>query len=179
MKRIGLLILLIGILFSSLIAESTKIAYVDTDRVMAETESTKEAQQIFQNEQKEWEQKISEMQEEIDKLTADYESKKLVLTEEGKEEAQQKIKEKQQELQDYYQEIYGQEGKAVQRNSKLLEPILEKLKNVIEKVAVENNYTIVLDAAAGALLYAKPGIDVTEEVIDEMNKTLEEEQSEE
>ncbi len=170
MKKILFFIFVIGIFSSFLYAESIKIAYVDTDRIMAESKLTKEAQQTFQNEQQQWQDKLNKMQAEIDKLSADYKAKELVLTEEGKKEAQQKLLKLDKEIKEYYNQIYGENGKAAQRNNELLKPILDKLKTVIENIAVKDNYSYILDSSSGAILYAKPAYDITDQVIEELDK---------
>ena len=170
MKKIlfGLLML---ILFSSvIIAETIKIAYVDTDRIMNESKLTKEAQKTFQNEQQQWQEKLQKMQDKIDKLSADYQAKQLVLTEEGKKEAQAKLLKLDQEIKEYYNKIYGENGEAAKRNNELLKPILDKLKTVIENIAVKENYAYILDSSSGAILYAKPAYDITDQVIEELDK---------
>jgi Skp family chaperone for outer membrane proteins len=94
----------------------------------------------------------------------------MILTESGKQEAEDKINGLLEERQQFIQEIYGETGTAVQRNAELLEPIVQKMSAVIEKVAVDNNIDMVLDAASGGILYAKPKMDITDLVIEEMDK---------
>jgi Skp family chaperone for outer membrane proteins len=71
------------------------------------------------------------------------------------------------------QELFGETGAFIQRQNELLAPILNKLKTIIEKVAIENNYSIVFDASAGSILYAKPSLDITDLILNEMEKTVE------
>lgn len=171
MKR-GLLIFVLAIFAAAISAQTDKMAYIDTDRIMIESTETQEAQTILLNEKQKWESEISAMDAEIDQLYADYESKKMILTTSGKTEAEAKIMDLQQQRQNKVQEIFGENGKFIQKQGELLEPILDKLKTVIEKVAVENNYTVIFDASGGALLYAKPSLDITDLVIEEMGKTV-------
>jgi outer membrane protein len=173
--RKGILIFALMIIATAIFAETDKIAYIDTDRIMVESPETQEAQTILLNERQKWEQEIAEMDSEIELLYNDYESKKMILTTSGKQEAEDKIVELQQQRQAKVEEIFGENGKFVQKQAELLEPILNKLKYVIEKVAVENNYSIIFDAAAGGLLYAKPSLDITDLVVEEMGKAEEQE----
>ncbi len=53
---------------------------------------------------------------------------------------------------------------------------MDKLRIAIEKVAIENNYSIVLDAAVGAIGYAKSKLDITDLIIEEIEKTFETEE---
>ncbi|MDY6915516.1 MAG: OmpH family outer membrane protein [Candidatus Cloacimonadota bacterium] len=172
MKKLLLTAIAIVITVSILNAQD-KIVYIDSERIMMESQDTQEAQQIYQSEQQEWDAEIAELEEEIDKLNTEYESKKMILTESGKVEAQEKINELLEKRQDKIQEIYGDRGLAMQRNQELLEPILEKLQNVIEEIAIENNYDLVLDVASGSVRYAKPKLDITDTIIEKMNEAVE------
>jgi len=165
MKKFILIITLAAALVSGLFAEGIKIAYIDTDRVMAVSTDTQEAQQTLMAERTKWETEINEMDMEIQALMTDYEQKKLVLTEQGKIEAETKITELTQDRQARVQELFGDQGTFMQKQNELLEPILTKLKAIIDRVSVEENYTIVLDAASGGILYAKSSLDITDQII--------------
>jgi len=173
MKKIVLTLVLVMVLATLVFAETEKIAYIDTDRIMMSSPETQEAQTILMGERQKWEQEIADMDAEIEQLYADYNSKKMILTESGKQEAETKITNMSEARQAKVQEIFGENGKFVQRQNELLEPILNKLKTIIEKVSVENNYSIVLDASAGSVLYAKPNLDITDIILDEMEKVVE------
>lgn len=171
MKKTIIATILMMILLSTMaFAETAKIVYVDTDRIMSESKLTKEAQKTFQIQQQQWQDKLTQMQSNIDKLSADYKAKELVLTEEGKKEAQAKLLKLDKEIKKYYNDIYGDNGKATTKNNELLQPILEKLKGIIEDIAVKNNYSLILDSSAGTVLYAKPTMDITDQVIEELDK---------
>ena len=173
MKKIVLTIILAMVLTTVVFAETEKIAYIDTDKIMMKSPETQEAQTILMGERQKWEQEIADMDTEIQQLYTDYDSKKMILTESGKQEAENKITSLTETRQAKVQELFGENGKFVQRQNELLEPILNKLKTIIEKVSVENNYSIVLDASAGSILYAKPNLDITDIILDEMEKTVE------
>jgi len=173
MKKIVLTIILAMVLTTVVFAETEKIAYIDTDKIMMKSPETQEAQTILMGERQKWEQEIADMDTEIQQLYTDYDSKKMILTESGKQEAENKITSLTETRQAKVQELFGENGKFVQRQNELLEPILNKLKTIIEKVSVENNYSIVLDASAGSILYAKPNLDITDIILDEMEKVVE------
>jgi outer membrane protein len=164
---VGILMLVLCVLLA---AEGTKLAYINSERIMVESKGTQEAQATFAAEQQAWQVELQTIEAEIERLNADYEQKKMILTESGKQEAEDKINGLLEERQQFIQEIYGETGTAVQRNAELLEPIVQKMSAVIEKVAVDNNIDMVLDAASGGILYAKPKMDITDLVIEEMDK---------
>lgn len=173
MKKILILGLVLLGLFTTAFAESDKIAYIDSDKVMRESADTMEAQKILLDEKTKWENEITEMDKEIEALYADYESKQMILTEAGKAEAENKIRTLTQERQQKVQEYFGENGMFVQKQNELLAPILQKMQAVIDKVAVENNYSMVLDVATGSVLYAKPSLDITDLIIAELKNFVE------
>ena len=136
MKKIVLTLVLVMVLATLVFAEAEKIAYIDTDRIMMTSPETQEAQTILIGERQKWEQEIADIDAEIEQLYADYESKKMILTESGKQEAETKIMSMTEARQAKIQELFGENGAFIQRQNELLEPILNKLKTIIEKVSV-------------------------------------------
>ncbi len=170
MKRITALIILVLLSSMALFGANLNIAYIDTDKVMMECQDTQEAQQLFQTEQQAWQEEIQDMDMEIQRLRDDYDQKKLILKESGKEEAMNKIRDLVQERDARVDEIFGEGGKAMQKNAELLEPILTKLRGVIESISTEDNIDLVLDASTGGILYAVPSLDITDIVVERMNR---------
>jgi outer membrane protein len=110
------------------------------------------------------------MDAEIQRLRDDYEQKKMILREEGKLEAENAINELISQRDENVNQIFGEGGQAMQKNAELLEPILDKLKSVIEAISTDDDIDLVLDASTGGILYAVPSLDITEQVIRRMNK---------
>lgn len=153
-----------------LYAQTLRIAYIDTDRIMMESQDTREAQSIFMAERDSWERELTRIEEEIQRLQSEYEARKLTLTESGRAQAEKRIEDKIRERRQYIESIFGEGGLAMQRNAELLEPIMDKLRDAIEKIAIEENYSIIFDAIGGGILYAKPNLDISDLVIQELNK---------
>jgi outer membrane protein len=154
---------------TTLIAESAKLAYVNVEKIMAESKDVQEARRIFDSESAEWRTEIETMQTELQELAAQFEKKKLILNEQGKKEAALKIQNKEEEVNRKINEYFGQTGLAASRNAELLEPILDRINKVIEEVSIEENYDMVLDITAGNVLYAKENLDITDIVLDRVN----------
>lgn len=169
-KKVLLTVALIALVATTLVAESLKIAYIDTDKIMYL--KTQEINPTLQTERDKWESELAGLEQEIQQLQDDYDSKKMMLLEAAKLEAEQKIQDKKNAYETRVQEIFGEQGEYYQKQAELITPILNKLQEAINKVAIENNYTMVLDAASAAIVYAKPNIDITDMVLDEMSKNI-------
>jgi len=62
-------------------------------------------------------------------------------------------------------DVFGENGQAAKRNKELTQPIVEKINGVIAKIAEDEAYTIIFDAAQGNIVYAKKMLDLTEKVM--------------
>lgn len=171
MKKLILIAILIA-LCSIIWAESEQIVYYDSNRVLENSKDLQDAQKNLENDITSWEQEIAEIDNNIEVLTAEYDEKRLTLLESGRLEALEKIEELNQLRKNKIEEIYGENGSIINRNNELLRPIMDKLNTILENIAVDNNYSMILDAASGAVGYAKNKLDITEDIIDEMEKTL-------
>ncbi len=178
MKKIILALVLTAFALALMAADEFKIGYVDSERLMRDSKDTQEAEQLFESERQIWEAQISELEDEIDRMTEEYEGRKLTMTDAGRKEAEDAINTKMDERKDLIQDIFGENGKAARKNEELLEPIMNKIQIAIKKVADEFEYSVIMDAAAGGILYAVPSLDVTDMVLDEMNAATEDEPKE-
>jgi len=177
MKRI-ILITVLSLMTTGtlLLAQTLRIGYIDTDRIMMESQDTREAQSIFMAERESWERELQRLEEEIQRLESEYDARRLTLTESGRAQAEERIQAKVRERRQYIESIFGENGLAMQRNAELLEPIMDKLRDSIEKVAIEENYSIIFDAIGGGILYAKPNLDITDLIIRDLNQATDTEE---
>ncbi|NPA54289.1 MAG: OmpH family outer membrane protein [Aquificae bacterium] len=169
MKKVifGLLVFLLALSGSfAKDIRNVKIAVVDVQKAMLESKEGKKAK-------KEMEQKISYYKKQIDNLQKKYEEidKQLqspVLSEAGKKkklEEKKKIEEKLRNLQlQAAQELNKMKIEAEKK-------LVEKLKKAAERYAKRHGIDIILAKSPMAgIVYANPTIDITEQIIKEMNK---------
>jgi outer membrane protein len=151
-------------------AAELKIGYIDSEEIFQKYEGTKAAQEKFNKEVAKWEQKASEMQKEIMELRQQLEKQSLLLSSERKKELESQLQEKMVAYQKYVQSKFGQEGTAMQKNSELTKPIVEKINKIIERIAEQEKYDFIFDARAGGIVFAKKGYDLTARVLDLLSK---------
>jgi len=147
-----------------------KIGFINSERIFAEYEGTKEAQEKFNKEVAKWEQEATERQKEMKDLKDQLEKQSLLLSSERKKELEDKLQAKMVEYQKFLQEKFGQEGEALKKNEDLTRPIVDKINKILEQIAKAENYDYIFDARVGGLVYAKPGYDLTERVLAALNK---------
>ncbi|MFA7543763.1 MAG: OmpH family outer membrane protein, partial [Candidatus Cloacimonadaceae bacterium] len=52
----------------------------------------------------------------------------------------------------------------------LIDPLTQRVQDIITKIAKDENYTMIFDTSFGLILYTNPAIDITEQVLQELNK---------
>jgi len=169
MKRLSILcIILIGIL--SLAAQNVKLGYVNTDRILIESNEAAEISRLFQLDRQNWTNQIRSLDEEIQQLERDFEIRRLSVSEATKRELQSQIDTKKAEAGQLLEQYFGENGQAEQRYRELIDPLTKKIHDIITQIAKDENYTMILDVSMGVVLYATPSIDITEQVLQELNK---------
>ncbi|MBN2543041.1 OmpH family outer membrane protein [bacterium] len=163
-------IILIAIFCSLSLAQQVSLAYINSERLRTEYNDFIDAQNKFDSEVSVWEDRSAELEDELLELQREYEKQALLLSEDKKKEKQRLIEEKKEEYQNYLASIFGKGGEAEQRNTELTAPLLDKINVVLQQIAEEYGYTIILDAATGAIAYATDELDITDIVLEELNK---------
>ncbi len=170
MKK-NLILLLIGLGLISLgFAADLKLGYVNTDRLLLESNEAAEISRLFNLDKQTWTNQIKSLDDEIKLMERNFEIDKLTKTEAAKRDAQTRIDTKKAEAGRLLEEYFGEGGKAEQRYRELIDPLTLKIHTLIVKTAEDEKYTMIFDVSMGTLLYALPALDLTEQILLELNK---------
>jgi outer membrane protein len=149
---------------SSALAEDSKLGFVDMQRALNETEDGKKAKaslkKVFDQKQKE----LDEQQAQLKKDLEDLEKKRTLLPADKVREKEAELQSRMQKVQQTYlrhqQDLTGKEQEATAK-------IFERMTKIISKIAAAENFSMIMDK--GALVYAKPHLDLTNELIRRYN----------
>jgi outer membrane protein len=159
------LLSLFVLLMVSTPALAGKIAVVDFQRAVQETTEGKAAQDRLDTMYATRKQEIDRLKSELDKEVADYQSRALILSEDARKQAESDLATKQQTFEQTYSQ-YQQEMQ--QTYYQLLQGLDEKMRAMVEKIAKEKGYDLVLDQAA-VVYFQGDTIDMTNELIQRYN----------
>lgn len=151
-------------------AVETKIGYIDTKEIFSKFKGAVEIQKQLDKEIEEWKTEEQKKKREVDSLKRELEKVALLLSVEKKKEKETFLKTKQDEYEQYVKEIWGEEGKLHQRNVELTKPVIEKINTIVRKIGDEEKFSIILDSSDGNIVYAPSSSDITQRVIDELNR---------
>ena len=161
---------MMAVLVSAAFAQGAKLGYVDTDRVIAESNEAAEISRLFNLDVQNWKTQLRTMNDEIKGMERAFEIDKLTKNEAAKAEAKARIDTKKADAGRFIEEYFGDGGKQEQRYNELLEPLTIKIHNIIMKIAQDEDYGMIFDVSLGTVLYAKPAMDLTDLVVQELNK---------
>jgi outer membrane protein len=166
-KKIILPAVLLMIVVSLGMSQTTKIAYVNSQKVIAELPEAQQVQKEIESSIKIWQDELERMGKEFQEGLDDYQKKEALLDQKAKDEKQKNLQGMQQRIREYqYQKFDQREGEVVKLREKKFAPIQEKIMKVIEQIAKADKYTYVVDAAG--LLYADDKYEITFKVIDRL-----------
>ncbi len=142
-------------------AEQFKFAYVDIEKVFTEYKETKVAQDKFEQEEKKREAELRNLTDEIRNLQKESE----LLKEKEKQEKENLILQKIAELR---KARVKAEQELIAMKNKMNIEIIQKIEAVVKEKGEKEGYTFIFQDRA--MLYKKPGFDVTSDIIEMINK---------
>lgn len=167
MKR---LILATALLLTLGIAvQAQRYAIVDTKFILENIPEYTEAQKQLDSFSELWQKEIENKQVDLDRLYKNYESERVMLTEELKKKREDEIFLKEKEVRDLQRQRFGYEGDLFKKRQELVKPIQDKVYNAIVKIAATRQYDFILDKSEGiTVIFADPKLDRSEDVLKEL-----------
>ncbi|MBI3873233.1 MAG: OmpH family outer membrane protein [candidate division Zixibacteria bacterium] len=154
-----------------------KMGWVDLDRILSEYKEFQTAEDQFKKDAATWEANFDSAQEVYFGKVEDYKKQQLLLSEQTRKTREDELAAMEKSLMDTKSQL---ESQAEKRRSELTNPILQKIQDVVKKVATDEDYDFVFNASqiymtpAGIqfapIMYAKKKLDLTDRVLEELGK---------
>jgi outer membrane protein len=139
-----------------------RIAYIDVQRVLARSVAGVAAREQLEREKGTMQKEMDGKRVELEKLRDEMEKKGALLTPEARREKQEQFERKRRDAarlaDDFQKELEKKE-------SGLLQKVLQDVSGVIERVAKEKNYYLVVEKRGAGILYGSTEADLTDEII--------------
>ena len=159
------------LIFINIALGDVKIGYVDSQQIMTQYEGFRMAQVGLEKEQKRLEADYLVLQQQVDSLYQSYQKQEFMMSEERKREKVNEITQKERELQEFGMKKLGpQNSELVQIQNQLMQPILKTFADACDIVGKERGFDYIFDAGTGGILFALESNNLTEEVLEQMNK---------
>lgn len=151
-------------------AIAQKFAYVQSQKVLAEYQEYIDVQNRLEGIRNGYEAEYQQMVKEYNDMIEEIESQSLLLSPEKKQEKMRQAQEKALAIEKYKYDKLGPEGEFYRKNLEFTKPIIDKINKLIAKIGEEDSYDFIFDASSGALLHAMPKYDITDQILEELNK---------
>ena len=155
------LVLLIAAMFAfgtaAFAQKTVKLGHINSSDLMQIMPGKDSALAQLQAEMNIVEGELKAMQEELQTKYNDYMDRKAQMTELIRSTKEQEIRDLDQRIQTYQQNA---KQKLQEKETELLQPIIDRAKQAIADVAKENGYTYIFDTSAGTLLYQQDSDDI-------------------
>jgi outer membrane protein len=171
MKKVSIFFLgaafLMALIAPALADEPLKIAYVDMQKALNQSEVGKEAKKIITQEVEKMEKSFSGKQKELEKLREDLEKRGAVMSESVRKEKERDYQTRLRDLQRLQRDY---EDDLRRKDRELTERILKDLDGIVKKIGEERKFTIIFEKNQPAVVYISNTLDLTDEVIKILNE---------
>jgi len=158
----GLLALAFVLGAGSVEAQTLKIGYLNSQEVLNSAPGAEEAQIQFDQEMQGYQVEMQRMEEELAGMEQQLQQQQLTLSPEAKANRETQL---QARIQQYQQRGTELQDLAARRRAELVQPVMDRITEVIELLREEGAYSLILDVAAGSIVAADPELDLTQVVI--------------
>jgi Skp family chaperone for outer membrane proteins len=153
-------------------AADFRFGYVDSARIFREYQPAVEAQQRFDRMVQGWKDEAAEKDKAVKKLRDELRDQGPMLSALKRQEKEEAVQRAVGDYQQYIQDTWGPQGRAVHENEQATNEVLNQIRSAVEKVAADKGLTLVLDTNSGLIVYADRSLDITSDVIGELNARL-------
>ena len=173
MKKLEWL-LLIGIVISIALGilnftSETKVAYVRTGDLLEQYTGMEEAVQQYETQISDWQSRLDSIQKELHLEITNFKADSLQYSRKEKIARKEQIRAMQYE---YQQLNYQINEKAKAEDQKIMQSILNQINSFIYEYGEKNGYDIIHGTLeTGNVIYGKDKLDITDEIVYELNKS--------
>ena len=178
MKRWTSAPLLIPVLFfalglnSTAISQDMKIGYVFTDEIREKVSIFQENQGRFEEEASRLRDDVRNVDQEIKRLKTELTTQSVWISDERKQELESTIQERVEARDELARNIFEPDGRIDQLRQQLTGPVVARMLEVIQTIGKNDEYTMIIDLSPGVVLYYEGLANLTDIVVQELNKAF-------
>lgn len=145
-----------------------KIGVVDMERILRQSKAGERARHQLDQEKEDKKKILDQKKKEVDRLREEIEKKGTQLSAAARKDKEDQVQEKGRDLMRMAQDY---ESDLQRRDNELTQRILQDCQEIIQKIARENDFSLILEKRA--VLFGSDGLDVTEKVLTALDKQQE------
>lgn len=148
-------------------ANAGNIGIIDVDKIMNESLVMRDIQSKIEKKEDEYQKQVQKKRGELESEQKRIEGKKNILSKEAFEKEAESFEKKLDELKTF---IDKKQNSLKKSSMEAMSKVNEKVRDIIDEIAKEKKLEVVI--AAGQTLYYENNLDITEEVLQKLNKKI-------
>ena len=148
--------------FGSVLAADLKIAYVDIQKAVNESNAGKEAKKTITKDVEKFQRLVADKQKELQALKESLDKQVLMLTPDARANKEKEYQNKLREFQRWGEDTQNEVN---QKRIEMERNISAAILKVIQKIGADEGYTVILEKNENIVLYVSKSIDITDRVI--------------
>jgi outer membrane protein len=149
------------------LAADLMLGIVDTRRALVSCKAGKDAQKELNTLMEKKREQFGPKEEEVKKLEQEYETQKFVLSQDALEERRIEIARRKSQLERDLEQ--AREEMAIAER-KAFQPLLAKVEGLLKEIGKEKGFNVILEKSSPGVLYYSDGLDITDVLIERLNK---------
>ncbi len=172
MTKNVLLFAFVMLSLTSIAQKAQRIGYIDMEYILQKVPDYNEAQTKINEKAQVWQNEIESKQQEIEKLKADLNNEKALLTKDLISEKEEDIQLKIAEVKQVQETYFGSNGDLFFLRQQLVQPIQDLVYNAIQDIATKRNYDFIFDKSSDlVMLFSNEQYNVSELIIASINRS--------
>lgn len=167
MKRIILFAIAFVFLFQAGAMAESKIGVFNMRTILTDCDYGKSIAAQLKAKFEPMEKDLEREGESIQKLEDELKTQDMALKLEAKQDKQREYRRK---ARDYQDSVVAYRQKRQTEEQRLVQPVVVKVVKVMTEYGKKNNFTMILEMSTGGVSYVGDGVDITQNLIDELNK---------
>ena len=160
------------LMIASPVLAQLKIGYIRPQYIFSKFEPYKEAEKELREYEKTEVNKLKKLEVEYEKEMKEAEKQVILMSEEMIGKKTQELNTRRENINKFYDELYRQpDGKLMKKQGELLQPIINRINEVLTRIGKEDGYDFILDAE-GPVLYANEKYDISDYILEELQKDI-------
>jgi outer membrane protein len=143
-------------------APTTKIGFVDVQRVLARSAGGAAAREQMERERGTMQKQVDGHRQELEKLKEELEKKGQLLSADARKEKQETLERKVRDVRRLVDDLQKELQK---KEQDLLGRVLRDLDGVIQRIGKEKGYLMIVERKQGGIVYGAAEADITDEII--------------
>ncbi|MBK6539358.1 MAG: OmpH family outer membrane protein [Ignavibacteria bacterium] len=145
------------------------MGYIDSKKILESMQDSRDAKMRLDNLVTQWQSDLKVLQDSLKLIKEDFEKKKLILTDQLKQQTEKKIGELETSVNNFKVQKFGETGEYFLKQTEFMKPVQDRIFKAIETVAKDGSFDYVFDRSSDILLlYVNENYDLTAKVIKEI-----------